>query len=62
MQEFESLPGDGSAINNSSISLIIKSRDFSLFTAGDIEPEVQELITNSGFLSAVDVLKTNHHG
>jgi len=62
VQEFESLPGDGSAINNSSISLIIKSRDFSLFTAGDIEPEVQELITNSGFLSAVDILKINHHG
>ena len=62
VQEFESLPGDGSAINNSSISLMIKSRDFSLFTAGDIEPEVQELITNSGFLSAVDILKINHHG
>ena len=62
VQEFASLPGDGSAINNSSISLMIKSRDFSLFTAGDIEPEVQELITNSGYLSEVSILKVNHHG
>ena len=62
VQEFASLPGDGSAINNSSISLIIKSHDFSLFTAGDIEPEVQELITNSGYLSEVGILKVNHHG
>jgi competence protein ComEC len=62
VQEFESLPGDGSAINNSSISLIIKSGSLSLFTAGDIEPEVQELITNSGFLTEVDILKINHHG
>ena len=62
VQEFESLPGDGSAINNSSISLIIKSGSLSLFTAGDIEPEVQELITNSGLLTEVDILKINHHG
>ena len=61
-QDFQSLPGDGSEINNSSIALLIKTRDLSLFTAGDIEPPVQEAITNSGNLTPVDVLKVSHHG
>ena len=61
-QDFQSLPGDGSEINNSSIALLIKTRDLSLFTAGDIEPPVQEVITNSGDLTPVDVLKVSHHG
>ena len=61
-QDFQSLPGDGSEINNSSIALLIKTRDLSLFTAGDIEPPVQEIITNSGDLTPVDVLKVSHHG
>ena len=61
-QDFQSLPGDGSQINNSSIALLIKSKDLSLFTAGDIEPPVQEIITNSGELTSVDVLKVSHHG
>lgn len=62
LQVFENLPGDGSAINNSSISMIIRGENFSLFTGGDIEPEVQEIISKSGFLSQVDILKVNHHG
>ena len=61
-QDFQSLPGDGSEINNSSIALLIKTRDLSLFTAGDIEPPVQEIITNFGDLTPVDVLKVSHHG
>jgi len=61
-QDFQSLPGDGSEINNSSIALLIKTRQLSLFTAGDIEPPVQELISNSGDLVPVDVLKVSHHG
>ena len=61
-QDFQSLPGDGSEINNSSIALVIKSKDLTLFTAGDIEPPVQEIITNSGELTPVDVLKVSHHG
>ena len=61
-QDFQSLPGDGSEINNSSIALLIMTRDLSLFTAGDIEPPVQEIITNSGDLTPVDVLKVSHHG
>jgi competence protein ComEC len=59
---FKSLPGDGSEINNSSIALLIKTRQLSLFTAGDIEPPVQEIISNSGELVPVDVLKVSHHG
>jgi competence protein ComEC len=61
-QDFQSLPGDGSKINNSSIALVIKSKGLSLFTAGDIEPPVQEIISNSGQLTQVDVLKVSHHG
>ena len=61
-QEFTSLPGDGSAINNSSIALIIKTSKISLFTGGDIEPPVQELISKSADLTEVDILKVSHHG
>jgi competence protein ComEC len=59
---FKELPGDGSKINNSSISLILKMNDLSVFAGGDIEPEVQEVITTSGLLSDVDLLKVSHHG
>ena len=59
---FKELPGDGSKINNSSISLILKTNDLSVFAGGDIEPEVQEVITASGLLSDVDLLKVSHHG
>jgi competence protein ComEC len=61
-QDFLTLPGDGSKINNSSIALLIKTRQLSLFTAGDIEPPVQEIISDSGNLVPVDVLKVSHHG
>ena len=57
---FESVPGEGSAVNNSSIALLITSHDLSLFAAGDIEPPVQhELI---GDISKVDIYKVAHHG
>jgi competence protein ComEC len=59
---FAQLPGDGSKINNSSISIILRTKHLSLFAGGDIEPEVQELITNSGLLSDIDILKVSHHG
>lgn len=59
---FAQLPGDGSKINNSSISMILRTKYISLFAGGDIEPEVQELITNSGLLSDIDILKVSHHG
>ena len=37
VRAFESMPGDGSAINNSSIGLLIETRDYSLFAAGDLD-------------------------
>jgi competence protein ComEC len=60
--QMPSLPGDGSAVNNSSISVIIKTKTLSIFAGGDIEPAAQEMISSSGYLSQVDVLKVSHHG
>jgi competence protein ComEC len=60
MRAFDSLPGDGSAINNSSIALLIETSDYSLFAAGDIEPPVQ--IQIAPLLRPVDIYKVSHHG
>jgi competence protein ComEC len=57
---FESMPGDGSAINNSSIGLLIETRDYSLFAAGDLEPPAQSQI--APLLHRVDIYKVSHHG
>lgn len=57
---FEVLPGDGSAINNSSIAVEIVSPDFSLFAAGDLEPSAQSEILGS--VGHVDIYKVSHHG
>ena len=59
-QQFASNPGDGSAINNSSIAAMISSPDFSLFAAGDLEPPVQEILRAD--VSGVDIYKVCHHG
>lgn len=59
---FASLPGDGSAINNSSIALRINVGDLSIFAAGDLEPPVQELLSTHPFLKPVDIYKVSHHG
>ena len=57
---FEALPGDGSAINNSSVALEITGGDFSLFVAGDLEPSAQQEILAS--VHHVDIYKVSHHG
>jgi competence protein ComEC len=62
MTNFKVLPGDGSKVNNSSISVIVKNNLISLFAGGDIEPEVQQRIAESKLLIPVDVLKVSHHG
>ena len=59
-QTYEVMPGDGSAINNSSIALLVSAPDFTLFTAGDLEPPVQAQIVDS--LMRVDIYKVSHHG
>ena len=46
--------------NNASIAAIIRSKDFSLFAAGDIEPPVQEKLR--GKVGRVDIYKVAHHG
>ena len=60
MRAFDSLPGDGSAINNSSIALLVETPHYSLFAAGDIEPPVQ--IQIAPLLRPVDIYKVSHHG
>ncbi|HEX7404922.1 MAG TPA: ComEC/Rec2 family competence protein [Candidatus Nanopelagicaceae bacterium] len=57
---FDVLPGDGSAVNNSSIALLVNAPDFSLFSAGDLEPAVQSEILDS--VAPVDIYKVSHHG
>jgi len=57
---FDVLPGDGSAINNSSIAVEITTADFSLFAAGDLEPSAQSEILGS--VGHVDIYKVSHHG
>jgi competence protein ComEC len=59
-QQFATNPGDGSAINNSSIAAMISSPDFSLFAAGDLEPPVQEILRPD--VTQVDIYKVCHHG
>ena len=57
---FDAMPGDGSAVNNSSIALLVGAPDFSLFAAGDIEPPAQSEILDS--VGQVDIYKVSHHG
>ena len=57
---FALMPGDGSAINNSSIALLISAPDFTLFTAGDLEPPVQAQLVDA--MAHVDIYKVSHHG
>jgi competence protein ComEC len=59
-RSFEELPGDGSAINNSSIAVTARTADWTLFSAGDLEPPAQHELIN--LVEAVDVYKVSHHG
>jgi competence protein ComEC len=59
-KNFASMPGDGSMINNSSIAVLATSADWSLFTAGDLEPPAQNEILGS--VREVDIYKVCHHG
>jgi len=57
---FASMPGDGSAVNNSSIAILVSSIDFTLFSAGDLEPPAQHEL--KGDVGYVDIYKVSHHG
>ncbi len=54
------MPGEGSQINNSSIAMLVTTADWSIFTAGDLEPPAQHEILRS--VRAVDIYKVCHHG
>ena len=59
-RNFEAMPGDGSQINNSSIAMLVTTPDWSIFTAGDLEPPAQHEILGS--VRIVDIYKVCHHG
>ena len=46
--------------NNSSIAIMLRAPDFSLFAGGDIEPESQREI--APLIGKVDIYKVSHHG
>ncbi len=62
IKTFASMPGDGSAINNSSIALSIKIDGLRILEGADIEPPVQEAVLASGKIEQVQILKVSHHG
>jgi competence protein ComEC len=53
---------DGTAINNTSLVLLVETAGIRLLMSGDIEPEVQSTLLASGVDLDVDVLKVPHHG
>ena len=57
---FSELPGDGSAINNSSIAVVVSTFDWNLFAAGDLEPPAQQELLSA--VGPVDIYKVSHHG
>lgn len=59
---FTVMPGDGSAMNNTSVSMLIDIAGIKFFTAGDVEPPAQEEILASGLVHSVDIMKVSHHG
>jgi competence protein ComEC len=60
VKNFAQMPGEGSQINNSSIAMLITTINWSIFTAGDLEPPAQHEILGS--VRKVDIYKVCHHG
>jgi competence protein ComEC len=60
IRNFAAMPGEGSQINNSSIAMLVTTADWSIFTAGDLEPPAQHEIL--GTVRTVDIYKVCHHG
>ncbi len=59
---FEALPGDGSAINNSSIALLVTVGKIRIFSAGDLEPQAQQAMLAIAKIDPIDIYKVSHHG
>jgi competence protein ComEC len=54
------IAGAENSPNNSSLSAVFTSPDFTLFAAGDLEPLAQEQLRQK--IGAVDIYKVSHHG
>ncbi|MFM8898165.1 MAG: ComEC/Rec2 family competence protein [Actinomycetota bacterium] len=59
---FQSLGGDGSPENNRSVVALVTWDNRQILITGDIEPEVQALLSREYDLSSVEILKVPHHG
>lgn len=57
---FQTLPGEGSIVNDSSVVTIFSSPDFTLMAPGDLESPVQQLLV--GDIGPIDIYKVSHHG
>jgi competence protein ComEC len=56
------IEGEGSAPNNASIVMLVRSAGVRLLLCGDIEPAAQRALLDSWAARPVDVLKVAHHG
>jgi competence protein ComEC len=56
------IEGEGSAPNNASIVMLVRSAGVRLLLCGDIEPAAQRALLESWAARPVDVLKVAHHG
>jgi len=59
---FPSYQGDGSILNNRSLVLLIESLGVKILVTGDIEPPVQEILSETYGLEDIDIYKVSHHG
>ena len=54
--------GEGSALNDASVVLLVESHGLRLLLTGDVEPPTQQTLERAGLVPDVDVLKVPHHG
>ena len=54
--------GEESALNDCSISMLVKTPTWSALTLGDLEPDAQAVLAKSGAVEAVELVKVAHHG
>lgn len=54
--------GEESALNDCSISMLVKTPTWSALTLGDLEPHAQAVLAKSGAVEAVELVKVAHHG
>ncbi len=52
----------GGEVNNHSLVLKLEYKNLNLLLAGDIQKETEEILTRSGKLDSIDILKVPHHG